>query len=60
MNDIPKAGHAFKFMLFSKVMNQQPEDALNLLNSAISLKYQSRYLEAMKEMALASKQQSLA
>jgi 26S proteasome regulatory subunit N6 len=60
MNDTVRAGHAFKFMLFSKVMNKQPEDALNLMNSAISLKYQSRYLEAMKEMALASKHQSLA
>ena len=60
MNDISRAGQAFKFMLFSKVMNKQPDDALNLMNSAISLKYQSRYLESMKEMALASKQQSLA
>ena len=39
MNDTVRAGHAFKFMLFSKVMNKQPEDALNLMNSAISLKY---------------------
>lgn len=55
MNDITKAGTAFKFMLFSKVMNRQSDDALNLINSAISLKYQSRHIEAMKEVALANK-----
>lgn len=60
MNDLTKAGVAFKFMLFSKVMNKQSDDALNLINSALSLKYQSRKLDAMKEVALANKQQSLA
>lgn len=39
MNDITRAGLAFKFMLFSKIMNKQSEDALNLINSALSLKY---------------------
>ena len=39
MNEIERAGGAFKFMLFSKIMNRQSEDALNLMNSAISLKY---------------------
>lgn len=50
MND-PLAGHAFKFMLFTKIMNKQSEDALNLINSAVALKYQSRHVEAMKEVA---------
>lgn len=59
MNDVPKAAVAFKFMLFSKVMNKQSDDALNLINSALSLKYQSKQLDAMKEVALAHKQQSL-
>jgi len=30
-----------------------------LINSAISLKYQSRHVEAMKEVAIANKQQNL-
>lgn len=50
MND-PLAGYAFKFMLFSKIMNKQSDDALNLLNSAVALKYQNRDIEAMKEVA---------
>ena len=54
-----KAAHAFKFMLFSKIMNKQSEDALNLLNSAVALKYQNRHSEAMKEVAQANKQQNL-
>lgn len=59
MNEIEKAGYAFKFMLFSKIMNRQSEDSLALINSAISLKYQSRHVEAMKEVAQANKQQNL-
>ena len=39
MNEIEKAGFAFKFMLFSKIMNRQSEDSLALINSAISLKF---------------------
>lgn len=39
MNEITLAGYAFKFMLFSKIMNKQPEDAINLMNSSISLKF---------------------
>lgn len=56
INEIERAGHAFKFMLFSKIMNRQSEDSLALINSAISLKYQNRNVEAMKEVALANKQ----
>lgn len=39
MNETEKAGYAFKFMLFSKIMSRQSEDSLALINSAISLKY---------------------
>jgi len=59
MNNVALAGKAFKFMLFSKIMNRQSDDALSLINSALSLKYQSKKLEAMKEVAIANKQQSL-
>lgn len=51
MNQIALAGHAFKFMLFSKIMNKQPDDCLNLINSSVSLKFQSRDVEAMKSVA---------
>src|SRR5258708_1362018 len=58
MND-SRAGMSFKFMLFSKIMNKQPDDALNLINSSVALKYQTKDIEAMKEVALAYKQQNL-
>jgi 26S proteasome regulatory subunit N6 len=59
MNEIPLAGNAFKFMLFSKVMGRAPDDAMNLINSAVSLKFQNRDVEAMKAVAQAAKQQNL-
>jgi 26S proteasome regulatory subunit N6 len=55
----PEAGLSFKFMLFSKIMNKQSDDALNLMNSAVALKYQGRDVDAMKEVAQANKQQNL-
>lgn len=58
LND-SRAATGFKFMLFSKIMNNQNEDALNLINSAIALKYQSRNTDAMKEIANANKAQNL-
>ena len=39
MNEVYLAGVVFKFMLFSKIMGKMPEDAINLINSALSLKY---------------------
>jgi len=39
MNATEQAAHVFKFMLFSKIMNRQSEDALSLINSALALKY---------------------
>jgi len=38
-------------MLFSKIMCKQSDDALNLINSAIALKYQGSDVDAMKEVA---------
>lgn len=58
MND-SQAGIAFKFMLFCKIMSKQSDDALNLINSAVALKYQGRDVDAMKEVAQANKQQNL-
>jgi len=39
LNEHEKAGFAFKFMLFTKIMNKLSDDALNLMNSAVALKY---------------------
>ena len=39
MNELTSAGVAFKFMLFSKVMAKCPDDAMNLMNSSVSLKF---------------------
>lgn len=46
-------------MLLCKIMDRKPDDSLNILNSQMTLKYQSRNLEAMKAVALAVKDQSL-
>lgn len=46
-------------MIFSKVMNQTADDAISLMNSSISLKYQNRDVEAMRAVAQAAKQQNL-
>ena len=59
MNELEFAAEAFKFMLFSKVMNRQPDDTLNLINSSVSLKFQNRETEAMKAVAKAAKEQNL-
>ena len=59
MNETELAGNAFKYMLFSKVMNGLPDDCISLINSALSLKYQNRDVEAMKAVAQAAKQQNL-
>lgn len=56
MNETALAGAAFKFMLFSKIMGKQVDDALNLINSSVSLKYQGKDVEAMKAVGTASKQ----
>ena len=53
------AARAFKYMLMAKIMNDKSEDALSLVNSKIALKYQSRDIEAMKEVAIANKEHKL-
>ena len=59
MNEFDQAGVAFKFMLFSKIMDKHSQDALQLINSSISLRFQNRHIEAMKEVANAAKNQNL-
>jgi 26S proteasome regulatory subunit N6 len=45
LNDLESAGRALKYMLMSKIMNKLTDDALNLLNSQYTLRYQGRNLE---------------
>jgi 26S proteasome regulatory subunit N6 len=54
LND-SRASSGFKYMLFSKIMDNMSDDALNLINSAVALKYQGRNVDAMKEVAQANK-----
>ena len=46
-------------MLLAKIMDKKSEDALSLINSAMALKYQTRDIEAMKEVAIANKEHKL-
>ena len=55
----PTAARSLKYMLLCKIMDKKSDDALNILNSQITLKYQSTNLDAMKAVALAVKEQSL-
>jgi len=47
-------------MLFAKIMGRQSEDALALINSALALRFQGPDVTAMKAVAQANKNQSLA
>mmetsp|Transcript_19168 Transcript_19168/g.16990 ORF Transcript_19168/g.16990 Transcript_19168/m.16990 type:complete len:430 (+) Transcript_19168:79-1368(+) len=59
LSDKDSAERALKYMLMCKIMNKLSEDALNLLNSQVTLKYQGRHLECMREIAKAVKDQDL-
>lgn len=59
MNEHVLAGLAFKYMLFSKNMDGKNDECMLLINSSISLKYQSKDVDAMKAVAQAGKEQNL-
>ena len=59
LHETELATKALKYMLMSKIMNKHPEDALNILNSQATLKYQGRSLELMRDIAKAVKEQNL-
>jgi 26S proteasome regulatory subunit N6 len=59
LGELDLARRGLTYMLLSKIMNKQTGDALNLLNSQVTLKYQGRDLECMREIAKAVKEQNL-
>lgn len=59
LQDHESAQKSLKYMLMSKIMNKMAEDALNIINSQITLKYQGRQLDCMREIAKAVKDQNL-
>ncbi|VDP88018.1 unnamed protein product [Echinostoma caproni] len=50
---------ALKYMLLSKVMLNSPEEIPSILTSKLALRYNSRHLDAMREIGVAAKDRSL-
>ncbi|NXK42870.1 PSD11 ATPase, partial [Piprites chloris] len=58
--DNPKAITALKYMLLCKIMLNSPEDVQALVSGKLALRYAGRQTEALKRVAQASKNRSLA
>uniref|UniRef100_A0A8C5Q4Z0 Proteasome 26S subunit, non-ATPase 11 n=1 Tax=Leptobrachium leishanense TaxID=445787 RepID=A0A8C5Q4Z0_9ANUR len=58
--DSPRAMTALKYMLLCKIMLNTPEDVQALVSGKLALRYAGRQTEALKSVAQASKNRSLA
>uniref|UniRef100_A0A8C1XGW4 Proteasome 26S subunit, non-ATPase 11a n=1 Tax=Cyprinus carpio TaxID=7962 RepID=A0A8C1XGW4_CYPCA len=58
--DSPRAITALKYMLLCKIMLNSPEDVQALISGKLALRYAGRQTDALKCVALASKNRSLA
>ncbi|KAK6618443.1 26S proteasome regulatory subunit rpn6 [Polyplax serrata] len=56
----PKALVALKYMLLSKIMLNTPEDVTQIVSGKLALKYAGKDIDAMKDVASASSNRSLA
>lgn len=56
----PKALVALKYMLLSKIMLNTPEDVTHIVSGKLALKYAGKDIDAMKAVASASSNRSLA
>eukprot|EP00484_Ammonia_sp_Unknown_P027660 CAMPEP_0197038120 /NCGR_PEP_ID=MMETSP1384-20130603/15134_1 /TAXON_ID=29189 /ORGANISM="Ammonia sp." /LENGTH=426 /DNA_ID=CAMNT_0042468515 /DNA_START=80 /DNA_END=1360 /DNA_ORIENTATION=- len=54
-----RASKALKYMLLSKIMNDQPNDVKAVIASKLAIKYQSSAISMMQDIANAYKQRSL-
>ena len=58
--DSPKAITSLKYMLLSKIMLQCPDEVTSIMSGKLALKYRGPDVEAMKAIAKASQDRSLA
>ncbi|KAB7505606.1 26S proteasome non-ATPase regulatory subunit 11 [Armadillidium nasatum] len=58
--DNPKALTSLKYMLLSKIMLKTPEDVHNIVSGKLALRHSGSHVDAIKSIASASSQRSLA